>query len=65
MFVDPRLLRVTKHTALTKHRQLCVHKTYCFPEVSVNVIYKIFAVFGFPKVACFREGARDFFVTYR
>ena len=26
-----------------------------------NVIHKTFAVFGCPKVACPRDGARDFF----
>ena len=30
-----------------------------------NVIHKTFAGFGCPKVACFRDGARDFFVIHR
>ena len=30
-----------------------------------NVIQKTFAVFGCPKVACSRYGARDFFVIHR
>ena len=30
-----------------------------------NVIHKTFAVFGCPKVACSRDGARDFFVIHR
>ena len=30
-----------------------------------NVIHKTFAGFGCPKVACFRDGARDFFVMHR
>ena len=30
-----------------------------------NVIHKTFVVFGYPKVACSRDGARDFFVIHR
>ena len=30
-----------------------------------NVIHKTFVGFGCPKVACSRDGARDFFVIYR
>ena len=30
-----------------------------------DVFYKTFAVFGCPKVACSRDGARDFFVSER
>ena len=30
-----------------------------------NVIHKAFAVFGCPKAACSRDGARDFFVIHR
>ena len=30
-----------------------------------NVIHKTFAGFGCPKVACSRDGARDFFVIRR
>ena len=29
-----------------------------------NVIHKTFAVFGCPKVACSRDGARDFLVVH-
>ena len=29
-----------------------------------NVIHKTFAVFGCPKIACSRDGARDFFVIH-
>ena len=29
-----------------------------------NVIHKTFAVFGCPKVACSRDGARDFFLLF-
>ena len=39
-------------------------KNFKFNSVQ-NVIHKIFAVFGCPKVACSRDGARDFFVIYR
>ena len=30
-----------------------------------NVIYKTLVGFGCPKVACSRDGARDFFVIHR
>ena len=30
-----------------------------------NVIHKTFACFGCPKVACSRDGARDFFVIHQ
>ena len=30
-----------------------------------NVIHKTFAVFGCPKVACSRDGARDLFVIHQ
>ena len=29
-----------------------------------NVIHKTFEVFGCPKVACSRDGARDFFLLF-
>ena len=34
-------------------------KNFKFNSVQ-NVIHKTFAVFGCPKVACSRDGARDF-----
>ena len=39
-------------------------KNFKFNSVQ-NVIHKTFAVFGCPKAACSRDGARDFFVIHR